>query len=248
MKQIKERLVNDIISEIPNYVVNGTMCLRPYFTDSDILNETEKAVYIQVTLENASKGTELKTLKWIPKSCIEEIPDEITDFQTHIKMLENTVDNMYPYGIINSRRAVGLLLKILGEEYTDVSHNAYINIDVGYAGEVPGSIKEYNEKKASEITGVWAQLREMLKTQLPSEMADYGQSINNAELVDRFSMANSIDSILNATQDVSDGEKAIKYERGNVYVRVGYVFYDATVVIGTTDTGRKFLVDIININ
>lgn len=258
MKQVKRKFVNNIISEMPDAIMNGTMCLKPYFTEKDIIKETAKEVLIPLTFRNVSRGDEFTEQKWVPKSCIEEVvadseeqAEEISNFNSRVTVIENIKDTMYPYGLRGDNDAIRLLYEVVNEEYISVSRNAYINMDAKIIGKNPKNQREYNELKVKHETEVWEKLRTMLNAYLlheaemeADESATIGANINNADLVDRFNIAQSIDNIMSAQSADTASGKIVKYERGNVYVRVGYILYDANVVICTTDTGKKLLLEV----
>ena len=247
MYQINQWFLDKLIDQTPNSILNGTMCLKNCFNDSDIASETEKAVLVPVTFENVNKHEEFTKATWVPKSCIEEIPEDEIEFGRHIKILEHIKNNNHPYGLLGDRRSVILLFRIAGEDYTSVCHNAYIDMPPNTIEKIPDTVSEYLTLMEENKTKVWNMLRSQLKTPIPDDV-EQCSSMTEASQIDRFDMATTLDAIMqNDTPIDLSGQKIIGYESSWVYVRADYIIYNAQIMIGITDNGQKFVHDIVSL-
>ena len=247
MYQIKPRFLTELIRDIPEFITNGTECFKNYFTDSDIISETKKAIMVPITFDNVNKNEEFTKATWVPKACIEEVPDNEIEFRRHIKMIDLIRSHQRPYALRGTRQSVVLLFRIAGEDYISVSHNAYIDTPPNTIEKIPETFEEYRTLRDDNKYALCEQLRAQLKTSIP-ENVEKCDSWAGATIVDRFHMAQTLDSILqhNAPIDFT-GQKIIGFENGRCYVRADYILYDVQIIIGITDKGQKFVNEIVDI-
>ena len=247
MRIIKNSFISNIIRDLPNPNRHTIMCFAPYFTDTEIVRETEKAYQVTLTFEDMQTSDEFTADVWVPKSCTEEVTNHEQKVKADFAIRYNNISEIYEKSILCcSATDFRRFMKSVAEGYAGVCKNAYMKVTL-----TPDEAKAMGNNNIMTSTGFFAakenlkdvvkeKIQEMLDTPKPVEITD-----NDYENVDAYRMAENIDEILKSKKSkekVTPEEKtAVRLEMGHVYVRVSCFIYNAAIYIGVTDTGRKYL-------
>lgn len=247
MKKVINSFIDKMVGGLPNGDTYNIMCLHPYFTDTDIVRETEKAYLITMTFENMKTSDEFTADVWVPKSCTEEIANHEIKAKTDFAIRYDNIGKIYDKFLLGgSAIDFRRFMKSVAEGYVGVCKNAYMKVTLS-----PEEVKAMGDNNIMTRSGYFAakenlkgviknKLQEMLDTPKPIEITE-----NDYENIDAYGMAENIDEILQSKKNkekiIPEEKTAVRLEMGDVFVRISCFIYNVTIYIGVTDTGRKYL-------